>query len=358
MARSKGGRPEVTDRTEELRYLVDLAPVGFALFRGGRLAYANRRFEEITGHGVSEPPCPELTRLLRPERTGHHQLASLRCRQCQPAASFPCRRADREERWVEAWVWRVHEKGGPAFACVLHDGTEQKRLEARVEHAGKLNAIGRLTGGIAHDFGNVVQVIQGGCALARDHMDDRQEVERSLGMVEGASRQAAALTHQLLAFGRKQVSQARTVDLRAAVARDHAMLSRLLGDDVRLTLRAPAAACFVKIDPAQIEQVIMNLAVNARDAMPGGGTIEIEVRRRDQEVELAVIDTGVGMDKGTLAHVFEPFFTTKEQGKGTGLGLSIVRGIVARNGGSIRVRSSPGAGTRFTISLPRVEPEP
>ncbi len=249
----------------------------------------------------------------------------------------------------------------------LSDVAERDRLGEQLRQAQKLEAVGRLAGGIAHDFNNMLGVIIGyGELLQRRLAAGSHEASRLEQMLAAAHR-AAGLTRQLLAFSRKQVLQARVVDPNALIADLQPMLARLIGEDVelRLDLRARGR---VRVDPGQFQQVLMNLVINARDAMPGGGRISIAsgdvndsagepvtARPPGPCVSLVVSDTGQGMDQATQQRIFEPFFTTKPEGKGTGLGLPTVYGIVQQSGGTIRVESAPGAGATFEILLPRVD---
>ena len=233
-----------------------------------------------------------------------------------------------------------------------------------------MEAVGRLAGGVAHDFNNLLTVITGRSQLLLLKLPPESPLRRDVELVEETAHRASALTRQLLAFSRKQMVQPRVVDLNEVVRGMETMLSRLIGEDVVLATRLDAAAGCVRADPAQLEQMIVNLAVNARDAMPLGGRLDLETSyvRVDEEsarrhvglrpgphVRLVVRDTGIGMDGLIKAHLFEPFFTTKGPGKGTGLGLATVYGIVTQSGGAIRVDSEPGQGAVFTIDLPRVD---
>jgi PAS domain S-box-containing protein len=244
------------------------------------------------------------------------------------------------------------------FISVVEDITQRKLLEEQLRQSQKMEAIGRLAGGIAHDFNNLLTVIGGYGQMMLAQLDQSDSLHAKAQAICRASDRAAALTSQLLAFSRRQIVQPRTVNLNDLVAGMQEMLHRLLGETVLLQTIQSKVAAKVKVDPGQFEQVIVNLAVNARDAMPEGGelTIEVSTAEVDQtpQVMLCVRDTGTGMDAEVQSHLFEPFYTTKDRGKGTGLGLSIVYGIVKQSGGSIIVNSQLGQGTAFQIFLPRV----
>lgn len=246
-------------------------------------------------------------------------------------------------------------------------------LEAALSGAQKMEAIGRLAGGVAHDFNNLLTVIISGTEvlLGGSLQDERQR--DLLQMIKQSGERGAALTRQLLAFSRKQVLAPVALDLNELVANIEKMLRRLIGEDIELTTSLSANLYTVKADPGQVEQIIMNLVVNARDAMPGGGKLTIHTSNATLDevsssrlagsspgdhVVLTVTDTGCGMDQATRARIFEPFFTTKEVGKGTGLGLATVYGVVQQSGGSIDVESEPGHGATFRIYLPRADKKP
>lgn len=290
------------------------------------------------------------------------------------------RRWDGEQMWVEVSSAIIELPSGPVVYSVLRNVTQRKRseqerssLEEQLRQAQKLESIGRLAGGIAHDFNNLLTVINGysGLLLGRLRLGD--PFLESVEEIHRAGERAARMTRQLLAFSRKQVLQTQVLDLNRVVAEIQPMLARLVGEDVEVSVQLHPVAATVVADPLQLEQVLLNLAVNSRDAMAHGGKLEIktaiaELNANDVQahpgahagryVVLTVSDDGAGMNEDTLRHIFEPFFTTKEAGKGTGLGLAMVQGIVAQTSGFIQVRSQPGEGATFRIHLPEVDEVP
>ena len=284
----------------------------------------------------------------------------------QLVSEFPLQRPDGEPRLLEFAV-RMNILPGINFA-VMRDVTERQRLSEQLWHAQKMEAIGALAGGIAHDFNNLLSIILSYTDLITLKLSATDALRPEIAEIGRAGERAAELTHQLLAFSRKQILQPKLVDLNRSVTKLETMLRRVLGEHVELTSIADSELWQLYVDPGQLEQVIVNLVINARDAMPYGGKLTIETANveldqayADRHVEvrpgsyvmLAVTDTGVGMDKSILSKIFEPFFTTKEEGRGTGLGLSSVFGIIKQSGGSVWVDSEVGRGTTFKVYLPR-----
>ena len=275
--------------------------------------------------------------------------------------------------WFRDEAVMLHQMDGRPLMMqgVLYDITEHKRLEDQLRHSQKMEAVGQLAGGVAHDFNNLLMLIQAHNERLRGRLAPGEPAHQDSLEIEGAVTRAASLIQQLLALGRKQVLQTKVLDLNPVVTEVAKMLGRLITNQIELRVLLAPELGRVKADPGQIEQIILNLAVNARDAMPQGGQLQLETknvqidetRARNRSgvptgkyVMLAVTDSGIGMDGETQAHMFEPFFTTKDPGKGTGLGLATVYGVVKQMDGAIWVRSEPGNGTTFEIYLPQVEP--
>ncbi len=294
---------------------------------------------------------------------------------------YRIRARDGRHVWVEVTGVRIDFSSGTVAGLgIARDVSARKEAEAVLRQteeqlimAQKMEAVGRLAGGVAHDFNNILSVITGQCDLILDDLEEDHPLRGDIREIAGASERAAELTRQLLAFGRKQVMRAEVLALNDIVGNIEKMLVRLIGEDIELVTDLDPAIGSISADPGQIEQVIVNLAVNARDAMPGGGRLIIETSMADLDdayaglhtsvnpgryVMLAVSDTGEGMDGETSARVFEPFYTTKEKGRGTGLGLSTVYGIVKQSGGHIVAYGHPGQGTTFKIYLPAVLDRP
>ncbi len=374
---------EALETRERFRLLLDsTAEAIYGLDLEGRCTFCNPACARLLGYDGPEAliggPMHTLTHHHRPDGTVHPREecpihlglrsgAEVHVAEdvfwCADGASVP----------VEYWSYPMRRGGALVGAVVTFlDITEKQRLEAQLLQSQKMESVGRLAGGVAHDFNNLLTVITGyGDLLVRDLEPGHPGLGR-VEQIRKAAERAATLTRQLLAFSRKQVLEPRVLDLEAVVADVETMLRRLIGEDVQFVTVSGGGLGRVRADPGQIEQVIVNLAVNARDAMPDGGKLIVEtrnveldetyVRRRPDarlgpHVLLAVSDTGHGMDAETLSHAFEPFFTTKEAGKGTGLGLATVYGIVRQSGGHVTIYSEPGRGTTCKVYLPRVGDE-
>jgi PAS domain S-box-containing protein len=335
-----------------------------------------------TGHTVEEAMALSVTEFLTPaslELATKTLAAELVERGAGSVAPFSSRTLqlgihcrDGSTLWSETRVSFLRGADGRPLGIlgVTRDTAERKRLEKQLRKAQELEAIGRLSGGVAHDFNNILTAITGYSSFLLRKLDPDDPKRSDVDEIKQAADRAAALTQQLLAFSRKQVLQLQVLNLNSIVANTEKMLQRLIGEDIDLATLLDPNLGRVKADPGRIEQVIMNLAVNARDAMPQGGKLTIEatnavldeayaLRHVDVKpgryVMLAVSDTGVGMDEEIQSHLFEPFFTTKEDGKGTGLGLPTVYGIVKQSNGHIWVYSELGRGTTFKIYLPRTD---
>jgi PAS domain S-box-containing protein len=272
---------------------------------------------------------------------------------------------------IEISTRLIYDKERPVgIQGIARNISERKQLEEQLRQSQKMESIGRLAGGIAHDFNNLLTAILGYCSIAARRLEPGNKLRADLAEIEKAGNRASELTSQLLAFSRRQVLQPKVIDLNSVVSDMEKLLRRLIGEDIEFTTRLDPDLGRVKADPGQIQQILMNLAVNARDAMIEGGRFQIETTNKKIDpsyaaqhpdvqpghyVMIAVSDTGIGMDKETQSHIFEPFFTTKEQGKGTGLGLSTVYGITKQSGGHISVYSEIEHGTTFKVYLPRVD---
>ena len=343
--------------------------------RGGRIVLANGRAEEIFGYTREELMGAGVEMLLPDSQRALH--SSHRDRYFDRPHARPMgigmdlagRRKDGSEVPVEVSLSYVEIDEGVFAIAFVSAISPRKRLEEQLLHAQKMEAIGRLAGGVAHDFNNMLTVISGYNRMILDELSTLDPLRGYAEEILKAADRAGALTNQLLAFSRRQIMQPRVINVNAVLLQTQKMLRRVIGEDVELVLKNGVDVGNIKADPGHVEQAIVNLAVNARDAMPLGGDLTIETAavtldenyaRTHMGVKpgdftmIAVSDTGHGMDAETRRHIFEPFFTTKEKGKGTGLGLATVYGMVKQTGGDIWVYSEQGKGTTFKLYFPRV----
>jgi PAS domain S-box-containing protein len=363
---------QVRSSQDKYRHLMEQANDAiFVLGLDGRVAEANRRAAELLGRPAAAVVGGRFEEFVAAGELDHVriQFQKLLAGGAARFGDVHLVRGDGRPVSVELSAAPVEAGGGRVVLAIGHDLTERNRLELQVRQAQKMEAVGRLAGGVAHDFNNLLTIISGYSDLLLDRAGPDDAMRELLAEITKASVRAAGLTRQLLAFSRQQVQVPRVLDLNAVVTDITTLMGRLLGPDVRLQTRLRTETGPVRADAGQLEQVLMNLAVNARDAMPHGGTLTVETGNAEMSGEearahpglrpgrysvLTVSDTGVGMDEATLARVFEPFFTTKGE-KGTGLGLATVYGIITRSGGHIELSSEPGRGTTFRIYLPRAE---
>jgi len=356
--------------------LLDASPVAIVAVDA---EYRVTKWNPAAEHLFGWTPADVLGRPL--PIVGHdHRLEHTRLREQllsgRTVSAIDTRRQRKDGSVVNVYlsVAPLRSAGGDVRGAValFVDMTERRQLEEQLRQSQKMEAVGQLAGGVAHDFNNLLTVIKTYSELLLDQIDGTNPFREDLVAIHRAAGRAASLTRQLLAFSRKQVLQPKVLNLNAVAGGLEPMLRRLIGEDVRIVMLPAPKIGRVRADPGQLEQVLVNLAVNARDAMPKGGTLTIETSNVDldrdyagrrsvvlpgQYVMLAVTDTGCGMDEATRRRVFEPFFTTKEVGRGTGLGLSTVYGIVKQSGGYVWVYSEPGQGTTFKIYLPSIDEE-
>jgi two-component system, cell cycle sensor histidine kinase and response regulator CckA len=338
----------------------------------GRYVYVNRAYEKLVGKLSSEILGRTLYEIWPPEIAKEHAeadqkvLSAGHAMELHETTALP---GGETKEWLTIKFPFRDRRGHVFVGGVSIDITERKSLEDQLRQSQKMEAVGRLAGGIAHDFNNLLTIIMGYSEILLGSSRIDEDEKRKILELKKAGERAALLTRQLLAFSRRQVMAPRVLDLNVVVGNLRKMIGRLIGEDVELVTIPHAPLNMVKADPGQVEQIIMNLVVNARDAMPHGGKLTIETANIEfgeeysrshlpclpgHYVMIAVSDTGDGMDLETQKHIFEPFFTTKETGKGTGLGLATVYGIVKQSGGFIWVYSEPGVGSVFKVYFPRV----
>jgi two-component system, cell cycle sensor histidine kinase and response regulator CckA len=361
-------------RQSEARYRSLVQSAVYGMYRSsleGRFLDVNPALIAMLGYDSSEQVLaldPEKDIYFDPEHRARLTREYLRNRRIDNEEVL-WKRKDGKGITVRLSGRAVNLNGNEALEIIAEDISERRVLEDQFRQAQKMEAVGRLAGGVAHDFNNLLMVIGGYTEVLLNQLGPSDPRRKKAEAIQRATERAASLTRQLLAFGRKQVLELKIIDLSTVVAEIGKLLRPLIGEDIDLVIAPSADLWKTKADPGQIEQVIMNLAVNARDAMPRGGKLIIETRNASLDdayrrghanvqpgeyVMLAVSDTGCGMDAETQSRIFEPFFTTKEKGKGTGLGLSTVYGIVKQSGGYVFAYSEPGRGTSFKIYLPRV----
>ena len=341
----------------------------------GLVDYVNSRFTELTGYSEERVLGRNSFEVLLDDAQlrsllDHHEVEDIPGIAASPKVyELEVQLDDGKRQWLEVKAGPYRNRRGQPLGTIsaLADVTERKRLETQLVHSQKMEAVGRLAGGVAHDFNNLLTAVLGYSGLLLNRLPPEHPFRRELLQIRKASEQASTLIQQLLTFSRKQVIEPTTVNVNSVVEETTSMLIRLIGEDIDLVTRLQAKAATVRLDPGQLQQIILNLAINARDVMPEGGTLTIQTRQlaleeasarktfglqAGQYVSLEVIDTGAGMTEEVKQRLFEPFFTTKEQGKGTGLGLSTVYGIVKQVGGAIEVESKIGRGSLFRILLP------
>jgi two-component system, cell cycle sensor histidine kinase and response regulator CckA len=358
------------------RLLADDTSEAMLMIDGETLAIldANRAAAEKYGYSGEELRRMRLTSLISPEDRTHFDETLRRDERAAPDF-FDIRHVLKNGKSIEVdmLMHRVQYGGKKAMLVVPQDATRRHHLEEQLRQAQKMEAVGMLAGGIAHDFNNLLTIINGYSQMVLGNLPERDENRNSVEQIMKAGERAAELTHQLLTFSRRQVVRPKVLDLNTVVTATAVMLRRLIGEHIELRIVAGPDLAKIHADAGQLHQVILNLAVNSRDAMPNGGTLILETQnvelgeaygganatiRPGHYVMLAVTDTGIGMDEQTRSRLFEPFFTTKAQGHGTGLGLSTVYGIVKQSNGEIVVYSEPGHGTCVKIYFPVVAEEP
>jgi two-component system cell cycle sensor histidine kinase/response regulator CckA len=369
-------RSRLLEREELFRLISENAADMIAVVdaKGNRL-YNSPSYEKILGYSPEELKQTSAFEHIHPDDCEKISSAAAFAQKHGRGQAIEYRMRDKAGQWrvLESTASAVRDKNGEVEKLIIvnRDVSERHLLEKQFLQAQKMEAVGRLSGGVAHDFNNLLGVIIGYAELLEDGTATSAGSRESVDQILSAGRQAASLTKQLLAFSRQQVLEPKILDVNAIVRDTQKMLRRLIGEDIELVTQLDGAISKVKVDQAQLQQAIINMAVNARDAMPGGGQLRIQTDNfeMDEEairkyqypvlvgsyVRIRISDNGAGMSSETLARAFEPFFTTKEKGKGTGLGLAMVYGFVKQSGGYIDLTSELGGGTTLTIYLPQME---
>jgi len=361
------------------RMLAEKSLQGIAIFQGKKMIYANPAHCEIQGYTQEElvaMSLPELMALVHPldrpiaDERARRRLAG---EAVDPSVELRVVRKDGSVRWMHSFNNPIEFDRQPAILATSIDVTENREIAERLRHSQKMEAIGQLAGGVAHDFNNILAVVMMHCGMLRAAPDLPPGARAGLEQIHAAAERAANLTRQLLLFGSKQVMQTRRLDLNEVVADVAQMLRHIIGEDVELQVVLHPTPLITRADAGMVDQVLMNLAINARDAMPDGGRLLIETTaltvdqdfiRLDADtapgeyVGVIVHDSGPGIPAEILPRIFEPFFTTKDLGKGSGLGLATVFGIVKQHGGFLKVENEPGHGAKFCVFLPASQGAP
>jgi PAS domain S-box-containing protein len=342
-------RAEQSER--RFRMVFERAPIGISIGSHGMMSETNPALQRMLGYTGSEFARMHYTDVTHPDDKESKQQLELDAGR-RDAFAIDKRYRRRDGSYIDAHVHVALDLDGGPGVSLVEDVTGRRELEDQLRQAQKMDSIGKLAGGIAHDFNNLMTAVIGysDLLLQQSGVDDagREKVEA----IRDSAVRASDLTRQLLAFSRRQILQMQDIDLRDVVERMDTLLRRLIGEDVHLQTRVGSEPVIVRADQTQLEQVVMNLAVNARDAMPEGGTLTVTVLSDGELAVLSVVDNGSGMDEETRSRIFEPFFTTKPLAEASGLGLSTVHGIVGQSGGTVHVESEPGEGAAFTIRLP------
>jgi len=375
---SERRRAEAALRDSEARFraVFEQSPLAIAIRGDGdRIVDSNAAFRALLGYGADELRALTVNDITHPDdRAANDVLAEELRAGKREGFRLEKRYLRKDGRVIEASITVAAARTGkpgasPFYVAMVEDVTERREAERRLRDAQRLEAVGRLAGGVAHDFNNLLAVVLSFADLAIESLPADHPARADVGEIRRAAERGAALTRQLLAFGRKQILQPRRVELNAALAESERMLRRILPPEVALHVVPSPVPVHARVDPGQLQQALLHLVVNARDATPGGGTVMIEPALAEvgeghpsgaapgPYATVSVRDRGSGMDDATRARAFDPFFTTKPQGVGTGLGLPMVHGFTAQSGGAVTLESAPGEGTTVTLYLPVAAPE-